>query len=576
MKKNILKRFFVYIKPYWTYAAIGFLCAIAGIALSLYAPVVSGRAIDKIIGKGNVNFSGIFGDLLVFLVAMVLSAAFQWGLSFCANKVTYGTIKGLRDDAFKKLGRLPLRHIDSNPHGDIISRVTNDTDQLSDGLLQFFTQFFTGSVTILGTLAFMFSVNYIVAFVVVLLTPLSLFAASFIARHSFKMFSEQSAIKGELSGCAEEMIGGLKTVKAFCHEEKAAEKFDGINARLHKCGIRAQFYSSLTNPSTRLINGFVYAATGVAGALLAINGRMSIGQISCFLSYAGQYTKPFNEITAVITEMQNAFACAERVFALLDAQEETDDGGEEIKSCEGRVEFSNVNFSYDAKKQIIKDFSLSARPGERVAIVGPTGCGKTTLINLLMRFYETSSGEIKIDGKDIKSLSKNNLRRLFGMVLQDTWLFSGTIRENIAYGKEDASFEEIVEAAKKAHAHGFIKRLEKGYDTVVSDDGGNISQGQRQLLCIARAMLAMPPMLILDEATSSIDTRTEISVQKAFSEIMRGRTSFVVAHRLSTIKEADTIIVMRSGRIAEKGTHDELLEKGGFYAKLYKSQFGGE
>lgn len=491
------------------------------------------------------------------------------------NIVTQKTVKDLRIASFSKINEVPLRYIDSNPHGDIINRVVNDIDLISDGLLQGFTQLFTGIVTIVGTLLFMLSINVSIALVVVLVTPLSLFVASFIAKKSHNSFKVQSATRGELSGYIEEMLGNQKVVKAFSYEDEAEEKFKEINARLYESGVKSQFYSSLTNPSTRFVNGIVYAAVGIIGALLAIKGKLTIGDISCFLSYANQYTKPFNEISGVVTELQTAFASAKRVFNLLDELPETPEDKDAISlvKADGYLEINNVNFSYSENKKLIENLNLKVKPGNRIAIVGPTGCGKTTIINLLMRFYDVTSGEIKVDNTNITHLTREGLRRNFGMVLQDTWLYSGTVKENIAYGKADATDEEIIEAAKAAHAHNFIMRLPNGYDTLINDDGSNISQGQKQLLCIARVMLTKPPMLILDEATSSIDTRTEIYIQKAFDKMMEGRTSFIVAHRLSTIKEADRILVMNAGKIIEQGKHEQLLAANGFYANLYNSQF---
>ncbi len=556
------------------------------------------------------------------MATIILGALFQWLMSLCTNIVTQKTVKDLRTTAFNKINEVPLKYIDSNPHGDIINRVVNDIDLISDGLLQGFTQLFTGIVTIVGTLLFMLSINVSIALVVVLVTPLSLFVASFIAKKSHNSFKVQSATRGELSGYIEEMLGNQKVVKAFSYEDEAEEKFKEINARLYESGVKSQFYSSLTNPSTRFVNGIVYAAVGVIGALLAIKGKLTIGDISCFLSYANQYTKPFNEISGVVTELQTAFASAKRVFNLLDELPETPedkdaislvkaDGYLEINNvnfsysenkklienlnlnnlldelpetpedkdaislvkADGYLEINNVNFSYSENKKLIENLNLKVKPGNRIAIVGPTGCGKTTIINLLMRFYDVTSGEIKVDNTNIIHLTREGLRRNFGMVLQDTWLYSGTVKENIAYGKTDATDEEIIEAAKAAHAHNFIMRLPNGYDTLINDDGSNISQGQKQLLCIARVMLTKPPMLILDEATSSIDTRTEIYIQKAFDKMMEGRTSFIVAHRLSTIKEADLILVMNAGKIIEQGKHEQLLAANGFYANLYNSQF---
>ena len=574
MKKNVLKRLLYFIKPYIKYLIFTLICAIISVSLTLLAPVLIGNAIDYIVGKGNVNFPIILKFLIILGATIVFGAVFQWLMSLCTNKITYNTVKDIRTAAFDKLNKVPLKFIDGNSHGDIISRVVNDIDQISDGLLQGFTQLFSGIVTILGTIIFMLTISYKITIVVVLITPLSLFVASFIAKHSFAMFREQSSTRGELSGYVEEMIGNQKIIKAFSYEEKSQEKFEEINSRLYICGVKAQFFSAMTNPCTRFVNGIVFAAVGITGALSAINGGLSIGQISCFLSYANQYTKPFNEITGVITELQTAFASARRVFTILDEDVEvSDENAIVMESSDGNVTIDDVDFSYNPDVTLIENLNLNINAGQRIAIVGPTGCGKTTIINLLMRFYDTTAGQIKVSGVNIKDITRSSLRRMYGMVLQETWLFSGTVRDNIGYGKENTSDEEIIEAAKMAHAHSFIKKLPNGYDTIISEDGGNISQGQKQLLCIARIMLTKPPMLILDEATSSIDTRTEIKIQKAFTTMMEGRTSFIVAHRLSTIKEADTILVMNSGKIIEQGNHRELLNKGGFYAKLYNSQF---
>ena len=574
MKNNVLKRLLYFIKPYIKYLIFTLICAIISVSLTLLAPVLIGNAIDYIVGKGNVNFPIILKFLIILAATIVFGAVFQWLMSLCTNKITYNTVKDIRTAAFDKLNKVPLKYIDGNSHGDIISRVVNDIDQISDGLLQGFTQLFSGIVTILGTIIFMLTISYKITIVVVLITPLSLFVASFIAKHSFAMFREQSSTRGELSGYVEEMIGNQKIIKAFSYEEKSQEKFEEINSRLYTCGVKAQFFSAMTNPCTRFVNGIVFAAVGITGALSVINGGLSIGQISCFLSYANQYTKPFNEITGVITELQTAFASARRVFTILDEDVEvSDENAIVMESSDGNVTIDDVDFSYNPDVTLIENLNLNINAGQRIAIVGPTGCGKTTIINLLMRFYDTTAGQIKVSGVNIKDITRSSLRRMYGMVLQETWLFSGTVRGNIGYGKENTSDEEIIEAAKMAHAHSFIKKLPNGYDTIISEDGGNISQGQKQLLCIARIMLTKPPMLILDEATSSIDTRTEIKIQKAFTTMMEGRTSFIVAHRLSTIKEADTILVMNSGKIIEQGNHRELLNKGGFYAKLYNSQF---
>lgn len=575
MDKQVIKRLLKFTKPYIGYLIMALICALFSVTFTLLGPVLIGKGIDLIIGPNNVDFNGILKIIVILMATIILGALFQWLMSLCTNIVTQKTVKDLRIASFNKINEVPLKYIDSNPHGDIINRVVSDIDLISDGLLQGFTQLFTGIVTIIGTLLFMLSINVSIALVVVLVTPLSLFVASFIAKKSHNSFKVQSATRGELSGYIEEILGNQKVVKAFSYEDEAEEKFKEINARLYESGVKSQFYSSLTNPSTRFVNGIVYAAVGVIGALLAIKGKLTIGDISCFLSYANQYTKPFNEISGVVTELQTAFASAKRVFNLLDELPETPEDKDAISlvKADGYLEINNVNFSYSENKKLIENLNLKVKPGNRIAIVGPTGCGKTTIINLLMRFYDVTSGEIKIDNTNITHLSRESLRRNFGMVLQDTWLYSGTVKENIAYGKVDATDEEIIEAAKAAHAHNFIMRSPNGYDTLINDDGSNISQGQKQLLCIARVMLTKPPMLILDEATSSIDTRTEIYIQKAFDKMMEGRTSFIVAHRLSTIKEADLILVMNAGKIIEQGQHEELLAANGFYANLYNSQF---
>ena len=575
MDKQVVKRLLKFTKPYIGYLIMALICALFSVTFTLLGPVLIGKGIDLIIGPNNVDFNGILKIIVILMATIILGALFQWLISLCTNIVTQKTVKDLRTTAFNKINEVPLRYIDSNPHGDIINRVVNDIDLISDGLLQGFTQLFTGIVTIVGTLLFMLSINISIALVVVLVTPLSLFVASFIAKKSHNSFKVQSATRGELSGYIEEILGNQKVVKAFSYEDEAEEKFKEINARLYESGVKSQFYSSLTNPSTRFVNGIVYAAVGVIGALLAIKGKLTIGDISCFLSYANQYTKPFNEISGVVTELQTAFASAKRVFNLLDELPETPEDKDAISlvKADGYLEINNVNFSYSENKKLIENLNLKVKPGNRIAIVGPTGCGKTTIINLLMRFYDVTSGEIKVDNTNITHLTREGLRRNFGMVLQDTWLYSGTVKENIAYGKVDATDEEIIEVAKATHAHNFIMRLPNGYDTLINDDGSNISQGQKQLLCIARVMLTKPPMLILDEATSSIDTRTEIYIQKAFDKMMEGRTSFIVAHRLSTIKEADLILVMNAGKIIEQGKHEQLLAANGFYANLYNSQF---
>lgn len=575
MKQSVYKRLLHYLKPYGGSFAGAILSAVASISLTLYAPVLTGRAIDQIIGPGEVYFGAVLKILSAIAVTAAGSAVFQWLMAFFTNRLCYRTVRDLRQTAFHNLSCVPLKYIDGHSHGDIISRLANDLEQVSDGLLQALTQLFTGVVTIVGTLLFMLSVNWQITVVVAVITPLSLFVAAFIAKLSRKMFVEQAAVQGELSGCVEELLGNQKIVKTFRYESRAQEKFDEINTRLYKCGVNAQFYSSLTNPSTRFVNGLVYAAVGVAGALSAVTGTLTVGQISCFLSYANQYTKPFNEISGVVTQLQTATAALRRVYEVIDEPEEQPDapGAVAMETCKGCEQLRDVYFSYHPDVPLIEDFSLHVNPGERVAIVGPTGCGKTTVINLLMRFYDVTSGSIAVDGTDIRDITRDSLRGLYGMVLQETWLYSGTVRENIAYGRPDAAEEEIIEAAKAAHAHQFIMQMPKGYDTVISENGGNISQGQKQLLCIARVMLTHPPMLILDEATSNIDTRTELKIQSAFAKMMQGKTSFIVAHRLSTIQEADVILVMNRGHIVEQGNHRELLEQGGFYANLYNSQF---
>lgn len=570
-----------YTKPYTHFLIGAIISAVINISLTLYGPVLIGRGVDTITGKGAVNHRGMIPILLMFAATIALSAVFQWIMAYCMNKVTYQTIRDLREQTYRKINKLPLKYIDGHAHGDFISRIVNDVDQVGDGLLQGLTQFFTGIVTILGTFLFMISISPVITVVVVLVTPLSIFVAAFIARISHLQFTQHQLTQGELSGYVEEMLSGQKVVKTFHYEERAQKQFHEINQRLYDCGVKAQFYSALSNPSTRFVNGIVYAAVAVIGSVCAVTGRpapLTIGQITSFLAYANQYTKPFNEITGVITQIQTAFASAERLFNTLDEEEEQPDAPQAVTltQSDGNIDVEHVYFSYRPQVKLIQDMNLKAREGNRIAIVGPTGCGKTTIINLLMRFYDIDSGAIKIDGKDIKTVTRSSLRAMFGMVLQETWLFSGTVRENIAYGCKNVTEEQLIAAAKSAHAHSFIMRLPDGYDTLISEDGGNLSQGQRQLLCIARVMLFDPPILILDEATSSIDTRTEIKIQKAFIKMMQGRTSFVVAHRLSTIKEADTILVMNKGSVVEQGTHEQLLEKNGFYAKLYNSQFASD
>ncbi|SHM61031.1 ATP-binding cassette, subfamily B [Anaerosporobacter mobilis DSM 15930] len=572
----VLARILQYAKPYRNYLFFAFISAFISVVVSLFIPVLIGRAIDVIVGKGNVDFNRLISILIVIAVAIAISAVFQWIMTYCTNKITFLSVRDLRMAAFDKLIQVPLRYIDGTSHGNIMNTMINDIDQISDGLLQGFAQLFTGVITIVGTLVIMLFVNFKIALIVIIMTPLSMVVASFISKRTYNKFKEQSSIRGELGGYIEEVIGNQKVVTAFCYEDRAQEKFEEINQRLYDCGVMAQFYSSLTNPCTRFLNGLVYAVVAIIGALSVIGGAFSVGQLSSFLTYANQYTKPFNEISGVVAELQSAFASARRVFTLLDQEIEVDpeeQGGSTNKTTVGKVDLDKVSFSYNKEVSLIEDWSLAVKPGQRIAIVGPTGCGKTTVINLLMRFYDVDGGSIQVDNRDIKTMSREELRRNYGMVLQETWLFHGTVRENIAYGKENATMDEIIAAAKGAHAHSFIKRLPNGYDTVISEEGDNISQGQKQLLCIARIMLTKPPMLILDEATSNIDTRTEINIQKAFKKLMEGRTSFIIAHRLSTIKDADRILVMDKGRIIEQGSHEELLVRGGYYAKLYNSQF---
>lgn len=573
--KGTFRRLLKLIEKYKFLVLLSLLLAVVVVATQLYAPILFGKAVDLAIGKGNVDIKGIIIILIKTGIVIGITALAQWIMSVINNRITYRVVMDLRVQAFRHLQKLDIAYIDSHEHGDIVSRIITDIDQLSDGLLMGFTQFFTGVVTILGTLIFMFSVNVKIALIVVLLTPLSLFVASFIAKRTYSMFKKQSETRGEITSHINEMVGNQKLVKAFGREEASEEKFDEINERLTKYSLKASFFSSMVNPSTRLINAIVYAGVGGFGALSVIAGRLSVGQLSCFLSYATQYTKPFNEISGVVTELQNALASAARVFELIDEKEQLPDrdGTKELEKADGRVEFDNVCFSYDKSRELIKNLSISAKPGQRVAIVGPTGCGKSTLINLLMRFYDPDSGMIKVDGENSADFTRKSLRKNFGMVLQETWLKSGTVRENIAYSNPDATDEEIIAAAKLTHAHSFIKRLPDGYDTVLGENGGSLSQGQKQLLCITRVLLNLPPMLILDEATSSIDSHTEIRIQKTFAKMMQGRTCFVVAHRLSTIRESDIILVMNKGQIVEQGTHEQLLEKQGFYYELYNSQF---
>ena len=570
-----LKRILDYIGQYRWGVIMSLILALITVALTLYVPILTGRAVDRIVGQGNVDFAGLTRILWKILGAVGLTAVSQWLMNHINNTITYRVVKDIRTRAFNHLETLPLSYIDAHPSGDIISRIIADIDQFSEGLLMGFTQLLTGVLTIGGTLLFMLSIHPAITLVVVVLTPVSLFVASFIAKKTFVMFRHQSETRGELTALTDEMLGNMKVVQAFGYQEETQKQFEEINSRLAGYSLRATFFSSITNPSTRFVNSMVYAAVGITGAYAVIRGFMTVGQLTSFLSYANQYTKPFNEISGVVTELQNALASAARVFELIDEKAILDDKPDAavLTHVEGKVELVNVDFSYTPDRKLIENFGLNVNPGQRVAIVGPTGCGKTTIINLLMRFYDVDSGSIKVEGTDIRNITRKSLRTNYGMVLQETWLKTGTIRENIAYGRPDASEEEIIRAAKEAHAHGFIMRMPEGYDTVISEDGGNLSQGQKQLLCIARVMLCLPPMLILDEATSSIDTRTEIRVQKAFARMMEGRTSFIVAHRLSTIREADVILVMRDGHIVEKGRHEELLERGGFYAEIYNSQF---
>lgn len=579
VQKTTIKRVLNYIKPYRILLWLSLIFALVTVMATLYAPIVIGDAIDFIIDKGQVDFDGLKSLLGKFAIVIAITAVCQWFMSLCNNKITYKVVKDIRIQVFERLNKIPLKYIDSRQYGEVVSRVINDVDQFSEGLLMGFTQLFTGGITIFGTLIFMFLVNWKISLVVVLITPVSLFVASFIASKTYNMFKLQSESRGALTAFTDEMIGNQKIVQAFCYEDDAIEEFNRMNEELAQYSLRATFFSSLTNPCTRFVNSLVYAGVGIVGAFIAVRGGISVGQLSCFLSYANQYTKPFNEISGVVTELQNAIACAARVFELLDEEIEVEDKtdckvltNEEIYE-KSDITLSHVAFSYDKAKPLIKDLNLSITKGQRVAIVGPTGCGKSTLINLLMRFYDIDSGKIEINDTSIYDISRESLRQNYGMVLQETWLKSGTIAENIAYGNRDATREEIIEAAKACHAHSFIKRMPMGYDTVISEDGGNLSQGQKQLLCIARVMLKIPPMLILDEATSSIDTRTEIRVQNAFAKLMKGRTSFVVAHRLSTIKESDIILVMKDGDIIEQGTHESLLQMGGFYSELYQSQY---
>ncbi|MCI6888022.1 MAG: ABC transporter ATP-binding protein/permease [Lachnospiraceae bacterium] len=575
--KSTMKRVLDYIGVYRWLVLLSLILAAVTVATTLYAPILVGYGVDLILGPGQVDFAGLIRILKQIAVVICITALAQWLMNHINNQITYHVVKDIRTKAFEHLEMLPLKYIDTHPSGDVISRIIADIDQFSEGLLMGFTQLFTGVLTILGTLGFMLVVNPLITVVVVVVTPLSLFVASFIAKKTFTMFRLQSQTRGELTSLVDEMIGNQKVVQAFGYENDAQQRFEEINERLRKCSLRAIFFSSITNPSTRFVNSMVYASVGVAGAFAAIRGLLSVGQLSVFLSYANQYTKPFNEISGVVTELQNALACASRVFELIDEEPipaEKEDA-HVLHTVDGSVDLEHVKFSYVPEVLLIDNLNLHVKPGQRIAIVGPTGCGKTTIINLLMRFYDVNSGSIRVSGHDIRDVTRKSLRSSYGMVLQETWLKAGTIRDNIAYSRPDATEEEIIRAAKEAHAHSFIKRMPQGYDTVISEDGGNLSQGQKQLLCIARVMLSLPPMLILDEATSSIDTRTEIRIQKAFASMMKGRTSFIVAHRLSTIREADVILVMRDGHIIEQGRHEELLKNKGFYAELYNSQFAG-
>ena len=577
MKNKTIKKVLNRLKKYRFAIVVSILLAAVTAAAALYVPKIVGEAIDLIVGKNDVDFGGIASLIVRLGIVVGATGILQWIMGVVNNRITFGVVRDLRNEAAEKLKTLPISFIDAHYHGDIVSRVIADADQFADGLLLGFSQLFTGVVTILLTLGFMLAINPLIALIVVVLTPVSLFIAAFIAKNTHKMFSLRSETRGEQTAMINELIGQTKVVRAFGHEQKATEEFDEVNERLRKCSLRATFFSSIVNPSTRFVNGLIYAAVSLAGALAVIasgGASLSVGGLTCLLSYATQYAKPFNEISGVVTEMQNALVCAERLFSLIEEPSEiSDEGKETLTDVEGHVTAENVCFSYVKDKKLIENLNLSVEHGQRIAIVGPTGCGKSTIINLLMRFYDVDSGAIKVDGKDIRDITRDSLRTGYGMVLQETWLRSGTVRENIVMGKPDATDEEVISAAKKSHAHGFITRLPNGYDTVLSEDGGRLSQGQKQLLCITRVMLALPPMLILDEATSSIDTRTEQQIQKAFAEMMKGRTSFIVAHRLSTIREADLILVMKDGKIIEQGTHDELLAKKGFYSELYESQF---
>ena len=573
--KDTMRRVLKFISPYKGKIILMLLMALFTVAFTLYTPILIGEGVDTIIGPGNIKTKALLRILGTLAMVVLGTAVTQWIMNLLTNQVTYGVVQDIRSQAFSHLQEVPVSYIDSNQPGDILSRIVADVSQFSDGLLMGFTQFFTGVITILGTIGFMMSISVKISLIVILLTPVSLFVASFIAGKTFQMFKEQSEKRAEMTSLVEELVGNQKVVQAFSYEERARERFGKVNEELRVCGIKAIFFSSITNPSTRFVNGLVYTSVGIFGAFVVMRGGMSVGQLTSFLNYANQYTKPFNEISGVVTELENALACAKRIFDFIDtpAQEPDVADAVELEKADGSVNVENISFSYRKEVPLLQNISIDVKPGQRIAIVGPTGCGKTTMINLLMRFYDVDKGQIVVSGHPIRELTRDSLRRNFGMVLQETWLKAGTIRENIAYGKPDASMEEVIQAAKHAHAHSFIKRMPQGYDTVITEDGGNISQGQKQLLCIARVMLMRPTMLILDEATSSIDTRTEIKVQQAFAELMEGRTSFIVAHRLSTIQEADRILVMKDGNIIEQGRHEELLAKGGFYAGLYESQF---
>ncbi len=570
-----LKKLLSYIKKYTPLIILSLIFAAVSSILTLYVPILIGRAVDCIVSAGNVNFAGIFGVIRQIIIVILLTAAAQWLMNICNNRITYQVVRDMRMDAFSKIEILPLKYLDAHSYGELVSRVIADADQVAEGLLMGFTQLFTGIITIVGTLIFMLTINYKIALVVICITPISLFVAAFIAKRTFSMFRMQSETRGEQTALIEEMISNQKVVQAFQQEDNVLSQFDEINERLGEYSLKATFFSSITNPSTRFINSLVYTGVGIFGAVSAVMGRITVGQLASFLSYANQYTKPFNEISGVVTELQNALACAGRILDLIEEtpQVEEDADAVTLDHAKGNVTLEHVDFSYVKDQHLIEDFNLVVKPGQRVAIVGPTGCGKTTLINLLMRFYDVEGGSIKVDGEDIRHLTRKSLRTSYGMVLQETWLREGTILENIKMGVKDATREQVIEAAKASHAHSFIKRLPQGYDTVITEDGGGLSQGQKQLLCITRVMLSLPPMLILDEATSSIDTRTEIRIQNAFAKMMQGRTSFIVAHRLSTIKEADIILVMKDGHIIEQGNHETLLAKNGFYATLYNSQF---